>query len=143
MMTGSQWQILHGLNTWSGATLADTDILLRPTYVGDADLDGTITLSDYALIDAAFLLAVPNPNWINGDFNHDGVVDFNDYALIDNEFINQGAPLAISTIDAHIEMFGQNYLGALEAVNGVPEPASLAILGLGLVVMVKRNRHRV
>jgi hypothetical protein len=74
--------------------LASTDILVRYTYYGDANLSGKVDGSDYSLIDNGFLKHLTG--WYNGDFNYDGVVDGSDYTLIDNTFNQQGASLAAS-----------------------------------------------
>jgi hypothetical protein len=68
-----------------------SDVLVKYTYVGDANLDGKVDGSDYSLIDNGYLKKMTG--WYNGDFNYDGVVDGSDYTLIDNAFNTQGADL--------------------------------------------------
>ncbi len=85
--------------TFDGQTAASTDVLVRYTYVGDANLDGRVDGSDYANIDSAFNfnkthLTNPLTGWFNGDFNYDGAIDGSDYTLLDNVFNTQGTPLA-------------------------------------------------
>ncbi len=79
--------------------VAATDVLLKYTYYGDANLDGVVNGTDYALVDAGFLAARrPSPltGWYNGDFNYDGKVDASDYTLIDNAFNLAKTPLSFS-----------------------------------------------
>ena len=85
-LTGTQTQI------WNGHTLDATSVIVKYSYVGDANFDGVIDGADYGAID----------NWVqfpgtwgysNGDFNYDGVIDGADYGLIDNAVQLQGAPL--------------------------------------------------
>jgi uncharacterized delta-60 repeat protein len=83
--------------TFYGLPVAATDILVRTTYYGDANLDGVINGADYQQIDNGF--GSHATGWSNGDFNYDGVVDGSDFSLIDNTF-NQvtaigAAPLAM------------------------------------------------
>ena len=69
-----------------------TDILLKYTYYGDANLDGKVDGSDYSRIDSGYLSLATG--WSNGDFNYDGLIDGSDYTLIDNAFNTQGASQA-------------------------------------------------
>jgi hypothetical protein len=78
--------------TFSGQTVDATAILIKYTYVGDANLDGVVDAGDYGLIDNYFQFAGASGYW-NGDFNYDGVIDAGDYGHIDNSFQMQGAPL--------------------------------------------------
>ena len=64
--------------TWNGVTVDATTVIVKYTYVGDADLNGYVDAVDYGTVD----------NWIqfpgttgygNGDFNYDGVIDAVDY----------------------------------------------------------------
>ncbi len=69
-----------------------TDILVKYTYYGDADVSGGVDASDYSRIDSGFLTHATG--WFNGDFNYDGVINGSDYTLIDNAFNTQGETLA-------------------------------------------------
>ena len=66
------------------AGLTNADVLLKDTYYGDANLDGTVDSADYSLIDKGFSLHLTG--WNNGDLNYDGIIDGSDYTLIDNTF---------------------------------------------------------
>jgi autotransporter-associated beta strand protein len=107
----------------TGLSLATSDVLIRYTFYGDANLDGTVDGSDYSLIDNGFLDNLSG--WQNGDFNYDHAVDGSDYTLIDNAFNNQGANLAAFIASP-----------AAASASTVPEPAAfglVAISGLGLL----------
>jgi hypothetical protein len=114
------------------------------TYGGDADLSGTINGNDYFQIDRGFLNHYTG--WVNGDFNYDGVINGNDYFIIDSNFIDQSGQLAASEVLAHAAEFGPEYLSEFNssqlAAIGVPEPASLAFLGLGAAGMLVRRKQR-
>jgi hypothetical protein len=70
--------------------VAATDVLIKFTAFGDANLDGVVDGSDYSLIDNG--LAAQRTGWVNGDFNYDGVINGADYTLMDNAFSSQTAP---------------------------------------------------
>jgi regulation of enolase protein 1 (concanavalin A-like superfamily) len=77
---------------FAGQTVFASDVIVKYTYAGDANLDGLVSGDDYSAID--FNIAVPAADgWLNGDFNHDGVISGDDYSLIDFNIIAQSAPL--------------------------------------------------
>jgi hypothetical protein len=82
----------HGvlLNSFDGQNnLINTDLLIKYTYFGDADLSGTVTAADYLQIDNGYNNG--GTGWHNGDFNYDDFINGDDYALIDNAFNSQGS----------------------------------------------------
>ncbi|WP_428940775.1 beta strand repeat-containing protein [Fontivita pretiosa] len=121
--------------------LVGTEVLVKFTYFGDADLSGSIDATDYSLIDNGYVNSLSG--WINGDFDYSGVIDATDYALIDNAYVNQAGPLAEALIAEHARMFGGEYLAALRAVQSgvVPEPATAGVLVLGATAMLGRRRR--
>ncbi|WP_428939200.1 hypothetical protein [Fontivita pretiosa] len=108
--------------------LVGTEVLVKFTYFGDADLSGSIDATDYSLIDNGYVNTLSG--WINGDFDYSGVIDATDYALIDNAYVNQAGPLAEALIAEHARMFGGEYLAALRAIQSgvIPEPVSPGLL---------------
>jgi hypothetical protein len=72
--------------------LTSTDVIVRYTYYGDANLDEQVDGSDYTLIDNGFNNKLTG--WSNGDFNYDGVIDGSDYTLIDNAYNMQGTHIS-------------------------------------------------
>jgi uncharacterized delta-60 repeat protein len=82
------------LGTFDGQSPSVTDVLIKYTYYGDANLDGKVDGTDYADVDNGFLNHLTG--WSNGDFNYDGTVDGSDYTLIDNAFNMQGAVMSTS-----------------------------------------------
>jgi hypothetical protein len=107
------------------------DILVKYTYVGDANLDGKVDASDYSRIDNGYLNQLTG--WANGDFNYDGVVNGSDYTLIDNAFNMQAEPLAeIAPLGAEtqprtarVRLFAGNHL-ASPALQTVPQNTDVA-----------------
>jgi hypothetical protein len=61
------------------------DVLAKYTYSGDANLDGRVSLADYALLDPNFPRN-SGSQWVTGDLNHDGRTSLADYTLIDPLF---------------------------------------------------------
>ncbi len=112
--------------SFDGQTVSNTDILVKYTYEGDANLDGIVNGDDYDLIDNGFNNDLTG--WRNGDFNYDGVVNGDDYTLINNGFNNEGAgTLTIVAQDT-------------AQVASVPEPTSLWLLAAGMASLLARRR---
>ena len=112
-------------STFGGVSVGANDTLVMYTYAGDANVDGAITGDDYFQIDSAFPQGLHG--WFNGDFNYDGSITGDDYFLIDSNFPAQGAAFPTSS--------------ALGAVSPVPEPMTLAQIGLLVSVFAVRRRR--
>jgi hypothetical protein len=78
--------------TFDGQSISAADVLVKYTYYGDANLDGTVNIADYTRTDAGFLTTGAS-GWSNGDYDYDGVVDGSDYTLMDNAFNGQSTVL--------------------------------------------------
>ena len=71
--------------------MTGTDVLVKYTYGGDANIDGQINVDDYGRID--FNVGLGTHGWFNGDFNYDGKINVDDYGIIDFNVGIQGEPL--------------------------------------------------
>ena len=80
------------LGLFDGLSPAVTDVLIKYTYIGDANLDGKVDGSDYTKIDGGFTGHLAG--WANGDFDYNGAINGSDYTLVDNAFNTQGASIA-------------------------------------------------
>jgi len=74
-------------STFDGQAATIADVLVKYTYYGDTDLNGSVDGADYARTDTGFVMN--SKGWLNGDFTYDGVVDGGDYGLMDNAFNTQ------------------------------------------------------
>lgn len=107
-----------GLRTFFREAADNTSVLVRYTYRGDATLDGTVNITDFANLAANF---GESGRWFDGDFNDDGQVNVSDFALLASNF-NETL-----RIDA----------GARTAV---PEPALLGFVSALGLMAVRRRR---
>jgi autotransporter-associated beta strand protein len=118
--------------TFQGQAVTASDVLVKYTYYGDANLDGKVDGSDYSLIDAGYASGALS-GWQHGDFNYDHVIDGSDYSLIDNAFNNQGAAISSSALIASST--------AQVSPTAVPEPASIALIGVGMSLLAARRQR--
>jgi unsaturated chondroitin disaccharide hydrolase len=71
-------------SSFDGQSSVISDVLIKFTVIGDANLDGKVDGSDYGWIDSGVLAHATG--WSNGDFNYDSIVNASDYTLIDNAY---------------------------------------------------------
>jgi hypothetical protein len=93
---------------FDGLALSNSDVLVKYTTFGDADLSGRVDGADYSEIDNGFDLRLAG--WVNGDFNYDGSINGADYALIDNAFnqqqpVSNAVPSALSSLAGLVRPF--------------------------------------
>jgi autotransporter-associated beta strand protein len=121
------------LGTFDGTSPAATDVLIKYTYYGDANLDGKVDGSDYARIDNGSLMGLTG--WYNGDFNYDGVINGSDYTLIDNAYNTQGAQIEASLANPSAASTAE-----IAATAAVPEPTSVALLAMASAGILRRRK---
>jgi hypothetical protein len=111
--------------TFAGQTVAAKSLLLRYTYYGDANLDGTVNALDFNELATNFGKAGV---WTGGDFNYSGTVDSNDFSLLAANYGKTMPSMAPASAAA---------LGSI-----VPEPTTLLLCGGIGVTLFGRRRQR-
>jgi len=101
---------------------------VRYTRYGDANLDGLVNLSDFNRLASNF--GSTSANWDQGDFNYDSNVNLADFNRLAANFGQAAAGPNVTPED----------WSAL--ASAVPEPSSLALLGLGALATLRRRRAR-
>jgi hypothetical protein len=116
-----------------GVSLDLTDIVVKYTYAGDANLDGKVDGDDYTVLDYYYsTIGTPEEpsviGWWNGDLNHDGKIDGDDYTLLDYSF---------STYWLNFD----EQITNPDLTTPLPEPATMGLMVLGLAAMAALRRR--
>lgn len=104
--------------TWLATIYGPTSVQLAVALPGDANLDGIVNISDFALLAGNF--NVTGVDWTAGDFSGDGKVGIEDFAALASRF-NQQIP------------------ADLPRGGSVPEPTVLSIGAAG--ILLRRTRR--
>jgi hypothetical protein len=86
---------------------ADMDVLVKDilkTYYGDADLNGSVGVSDLSVL-AAYYNTASGASWANGDFDGNGAVGVSDLSILAANY-NSGSTSTISWAEAYAQAFG-------------------------------------
>lgn len=112
--------------TFDGEPVDSTTVLVKYTYIGDVNLDGKVDDNDVTILALRYDHGATSTHlWQNGDiYGYDGKIDDNDVTLLVLNYRKGiGSPLG-------------------ETSAAVPEPATLALLALGLGAIVGRRRRQ-
>jgi autotransporter-associated beta strand protein len=135
-------------STWPGSPSPDggvsglttTDVLVKYTYFGDADLNGVVdNTTDYDLWSNGFTnpsLAATN-GWLYGDFDFSGTVDnTTDYDLWSTGFAHQGGALSTSAAAGGTGAGSPGSRSPATDVQAVPEPSSVALAAIAVAAIL-------
>ncbi len=118
--------ILYDLNLDTEVNFNDLERMVHEiagTYFGDANCDGEFNSGDLIQVMVAGLYETGQPAvWSSGDFNADGIFESGD--------------LVLALADGGYE------LGPMPAIAAVPEPSTLALTFVGVLLMVIRAFRR-
>ena len=116
-----------------------------PGIPGDANGDGVVSAGDYASVQANF--GSTGALHLDGDANGDGVVSAGDYASVQANFGSTGAPGIPGDANGDGVVSAGDYASVqanfgniAPPVAAVPEPASVCLLSLGIVTLIKRRK---
>jgi MYXO-CTERM domain-containing protein len=127
-------------DTFLGATVDKTTLLVRYTLAGDANLDGSVDFLDLSRLAQNYNVTDGNRTWLQGDYNYDGNVDFTDLAKLAQSY-NTTLPGGAAAIPAGAPAGFEADLARAFAAE-VPEP-SAALIGLtGLAAAALGRRRR-
>jgi hypothetical protein len=112
-------------------------VLIRSTRIGDVNLDGSVTISDFIDLASHFNQS-GNATWQEGDLNYDRNVTIADFIDLASNFGSSytGEIMPISAADAAILADFAEEHGA-----SVPEPGmcGLAMMSVGLICQRRRR----
>jgi len=117
-----------------GVAIVDDHVLVRSTRIGDLNLDGIVTISDFIDLASNFGLT-GTATWQEGDLNYDGSVTISDFIDLASNFNTSyaGDSWPISDSDAKA-------LADFAQAHGVPEPGVM-MMGLGTALLLARRRR--
>jgi hypothetical protein len=123
---------LHPNSAIGLATLTDAHgdpyLFIRPTKIGDLNLDGQVTISDF--IDLASHFNGPG-SWQDGDLNADGQITISDFIDLASNFNStySGQTLPLSPSD----LAALNAFASSHGLTPIPEPSTLTLLFLATI----------
>ena len=126
---------LHPSSKIGLATIGN-HILIRPTRIGDLNLDGTVSIADFIILASNFNLT-GTATWQDGDLNYDRSVTISDFIDLASNFNTSYGGEVWPISDADAKMLSDF---AQESGASVPEPAALGMLLSPLLLLARKRR---
>lgn len=133
-------------STFDGQSVVSTDVLVKYTLYGDATLDGSVNVSDLAVLATHFGMS-SGATWAQGDFNNDGAVNVSDLAELATNFgqslggggltADESAAMFDAAL-AQVEATDPRFAAQVGAV--VPEPGAIGLLAFAVLGSGRRRR---
>jgi hypothetical protein len=114
--------------SFGGVTVNTGSILVSPEMRGDSNADGKVDIGDLNAVLNNF--GTHTAAWTSGNFDGAATIDLTDLAYVLNNFGAQNANA--SDLPAP---------PALSPIAPVPEPTSLAVIGVGAVALLRRRKQ--
>ncbi len=124
--------------TFLGLSIDATSFLMRFTFEGDTDLNGSVNFAD--LVNLARNYGITGTaTWPRGDFDYNNNVEFADLVALAR---NYGLSLSAEQTSTLGQIAGSDFLADwnLAVAAAVPEPATLGLLVGASGVMLRRRR---
>ncbi len=131
-----------GLTSWDNVSITEPNsIIVKYTLFGDSTLDGTVNGDDFSVIAGNFGKTSPGisnilASWLMGDVTLDGFVNGDDFSVVAGNF-GKGPLGTLDTPDAPAVVSSGG------GSSNVPEPTSLALLGIGAAGLLLRRKMAV
>ncbi len=129
-----------GLSTFDGLPVSSSDILVKYTYLGDANLDGKVDLNDLNTV--LNNLGTTTSLWSSGNFDGATTIDLNDLNDVLNH-LGVTVPTGSSSVSVANALLASTSPTALLSditPSSVPEPASLSLLALATPLLLRKRR---
>lgn len=121
---------LLGLTLFAGQAVDPTSILIKYTFTGDANLDGSVNAVDLSSLATNWQSSAQH--WVAGDFNYDGSVNIADLYLLALNWGKGAGPVgSLSAALARVDL----------PSTPIPEPGKFLAALLSVVFMTRRCRR--
>jgi hypothetical protein len=135
---------LHA-NSKIGLAQSGDHISIRSTRVGDLNLDGSVTISDFIDLASNFGSTGGVSTWQEGDLNYDRNVTISDFIdLAANFGASYSGNVVVSPGDVQTLASFASSVGVDPSIIGsaVPEPGTLSLLAIGAMGLMGRRRRK-
>jgi autotransporter-associated beta strand protein len=131
---------ISGLSTWGGYSITDpsSTLLILPTAVGDLDMNGTVNGQDLLTLLSHY--GRTSASWAQGDVDFNGTVNGQDLLALLSHY-----GVTVATLSPNSLLTGGSSSGLSSGTTGLtaaPEPASLVLLGLGGLCLIRRRNRK-